>query len=990
MASDGNDLNDAGCFPWMRRRSSSSTAVTNSNKSSAKRSKQPIFSRKSSGDKEIIISRPKELNSPGAASTSKYSASLEPTSAGVEPPSTGAYAFEAGKQTIEVLQRFANMLPVPCANEVLEVALLLMTTYEDVTVLEEQVKDLNNRIGSLMLVMVDGLTGKEATTISPDVVRDIEKLGGDLRATQKDLAKITSQSRWLLVFFKSANRATVDACLGRLNDALQSFNVSRAIRDGNMLFEIQTRLETVNEVTGKMAEKVDKMYSWLLDKDAHGAQSNLVLEEMPIPVHLYGRDGVISNIAKILTTKTRPRVGILGAGGMGKTSVAVAVMENEMVGKKYQASHRFWVPCVGVTSPITFLQILSKSFRVNQDTGELLKDILYTLKSTQEPRLVLLDNLETAMSVSETVTDGGRLSTEGIINQFASVPHVAILVTVRSNALPSDTISWDLVPLEGVAREDARAIFTSICPTAADHPSLDALLEVLGYMPYAVTLMAKQAVHSFAQLDTLLEEWKKSGTNSLSRDLKEKMNRSIELSVESKAISGDSDAQCLLAILGQLPSGTNLRHLKWWANRVEHVMSAIGTLNNTALIIQRREGASSPTFFVLPVVQSYLHEQPLYNSSMTRRVVLEACCSFVLDHKSSPGDPNFKAHLEELDIEKTNIQAILHGVKAETLTELGLAESICNVFDAMLAFAWYQFWTKRSSETLIRLLELAPSSNIGEESILRYISQAHACLGRVYLEFGRYSDACETLEVARREFHELGTPTDRIRAGDSALYLADTWCVQGRPGREIERLVRQAQEELSDDPKGSARALMQLGDNYWYRENYADALEILGRAKESLITLGCTAEVAECLICIARCHAKQGDLEEWLKTGKEALRLSKLVGKDEKTADALQMISRCYIRMGKYDDALVTLKEAAPISEKLGGLLPIAHLLELSGYAYARNDDLLGAKIAYEAAKKKYDEMEETNQIRKESSRCEENLQKIEEGDMELEVPMLY
>jgi hypothetical protein len=48
----------------------------------------------------------------------------------VDPPAATEYAFEAGKQTLEILQRFANMLPIPCANEALELALLLMTTYE--------------------------------------------------------------------------------------------------------------------------------------------------------------------------------------------------------------------------------------------------------------------------------------------------------------------------------------------------------------------------------------------------------------------------------------------------------------------------------------------------------------------------------------------------------------------------------------------------------------------------------------------------------------------------------------------------------------------------------------------------------------------------------------------------------------------------------------------------------------------------------------------
>ncbi|KAG8810040.1 hypothetical protein FRC18_004267 [Serendipita sp. 400] len=865
-----------------------------------------------------------------------------------------------------------------------------MTTYEDVTVLEEQVKDVHNRIGSLMLVMVDGLSGQDATAISPDVVRDIESLGGDLRAIQKDLAKISSQSRWLLIFFKSANRATVDACLDRLSDALQSFNVTRAIRDGNMLFEIQSRLRVVNEATGKMADQVDKMYSWLIDKDAHAAETNLVLEEMPDLIHLYGRDGVISHIAQLLTTKERPRVGILGAGGMGKTSVAVAVMENVLVGKKYEELYRFWVPCVGVTSPITFLQILSKSIGVIQDTGSPLKDILYTLKSTQNPRLILLDNLETAMGLPETVTDGGRLSTEGIINKLAAIPHVSILVTIRSNTLPSDTITWDLIPLEGVGYEDARAIFISICPAAADHPSLNELLEVLGYMPYAVTLMAKQAVNSFAQVDGLLAEWKRIGTNSLSQDLKEKMNRSIGLSVDSRAISSDPDAQCLLAILAKLPSGTNLDHLKWWAKRVDRVTSAIGTLNNTALITQRQEEDSSPMFYVLPVVQSYLHEQPLYNSPTTRRLVLQACCAFLQDHKSEPGDPDFKAHVKELDIEKTNIQTILHSLKPESLLELGLVESVTNVFDAMLTFGWYQFWTRPSTETLDHILRLAPSSNIGEEKALRYTAEAHICLGRVYIRLAQCEESYDALEKARREFLKLGTPSDRIRAGHAALYLSDAWCYRQRPGSEVEGIVREAQEDLKDDPRGTARALMYLGEALWYRRRFDDALQTLQRAKEASEKCGCRVEIVECLLYMTRSYALKGALEDCLKTGKELLQAARSSGANELISDALVGLSRCYIRMKRYDDALVTLKESRIIHDKLGYPKLVAIDLELSGYAYAKKGDRLGATIAYDAAKRKYDDMEETDQTRESSRDCEENLRKLEQGDMGLKAPYLY
>jgi hypothetical protein len=45
-------------------------------------------------------------------------------------PTAGTYAFEASKQTIEVIQKFGDALPIPCANQVLQIGLLLLTTYE--------------------------------------------------------------------------------------------------------------------------------------------------------------------------------------------------------------------------------------------------------------------------------------------------------------------------------------------------------------------------------------------------------------------------------------------------------------------------------------------------------------------------------------------------------------------------------------------------------------------------------------------------------------------------------------------------------------------------------------------------------------------------------------------------------------------------------------------------------------------------------------------
>ncbi|KAF8722322.1 hypothetical protein AX14_009900 [Amanita brunnescens Koide BX004] len=944
-------LHTAGCFSWLRRKSARKPPLGN----------------------------PMELVPTKGASR-------------VHPPAATEYAFVAGKQTLELLQRFSQLLPVPCANEALELALLLMTTYEDVTSVEQQVRSLKDRIATLMLVMINELKDKKDTDIAPTVLDDIERLSSDLRIIQEDLTRIASQNRLLLIFFKNVNKSTMDQCLDRLNGSLQTFQIGRTIHDGNVLFEIQTRLQATFETTKIMAEKLDEMHDWLKPKNSHNAKGGLSLTAMPPPLaHMYGRDDIVNDIVRVITTHDKPRVVIHGAGGMGKTSVAISVMENTAVATRYDTSHRFWVPCIGAKSIALFLDILLKSFRITQDTGDPLGDLISGLEASNDPRLVLLDNFETAWSLPEDLTDGGRISVEVILDRLAAIPHLAILITLRANTCSSDAIDWTLFPLQGVDRDNARALFTRLSPAARDHPALDPLLDALGCMPYAVTLLAKQSAKSGLLPDVLLEEWQKLGPDSLSGELKNRMNASIELSVESRSMSEDPNAQTLLAILSQLPNGTTSKHLKWWASGVTNPYGTIATLSDAALITQYQEGDAS-VYLVFPVVQAYLHNQPQYNSPRTRSLVIAASCRFVLDHKSSPGDKDFKSHQDALAIEQTNILSIFLAVTTSSFSQPGYPIQESLILDAMLAFCWFQYWTKYSLELLRHFLGLFTPS--GDPRRLRYIAEARFCLGKMYTGFGRHKEACTELEASRLSFRKLGTPSDIIRAGECGLELANSLGFISEYGDHITRIIIEAQMDLKDDPKGAARALISLGDHCCYMGIPSEGLKHLTIAHAALQDLNCTVDIARCLFVMSNCYAKQGILHEWQRVAQASLEASRLVGMNASAARALGSLSRCYIRQEQYDNALGTLREALGISEQLGYPLAIAQILELSGYAYAKKRDFVGARLAYEEAKKVYGGMVRTAQSQECEETCGLNLRTLLEhgssdGDIELDPPTL-
>jgi predicted ATPase len=116
-----------------------------------------------------------------------------------------------------------------------------------------------------------------------------------------------------------------------------------------------------------------------------------------------------------------PRIAILGAGGMGKTSLSKAVLHHLEMGSRYE-QHRFFVPCDTVSTCIQLAGLIGAhlGLRAGTDlTGPVINHF-----STGRPTLLILDNLETVWEPAES-----RADLERFLCHLTDVDHLALIVS---------------------------------------------------------------------------------------------------------------------------------------------------------------------------------------------------------------------------------------------------------------------------------------------------------------------------------------------------------------------------------------------------------------------------------------------------------------------------------------------------------------------------------------------------------------------------------
>ncbi|KAJ7445247.1 P-loop containing nucleoside triphosphate hydrolase protein, partial [Mycena latifolia] len=263
----------------------------------------------------------------------------------------------------------------------------------------------------------------------------------------------------------------------------------------------------------------------------------------------YGRKYEVSAIIQAFNQEST-RIAILGAGGMGKTSLARAVLHHQEITARYD-QHRIFVACDGASSSIQLAALIGA--HIGLKPGQDLTRPVVNHFSNSPPSLLVLDNLETVWEPRET-----RISIENFLSILTDIKHLALIITMRGAERPAN-VRWTrpfLEPLRPLTQDAARKTFIDIVDDdVLDSEDIDTILLLADNMPLAIDLMAHLVEYEGAS--RLLERWDTEKTSLLSEghDKGSNLNLSIALSLESPHLALVPHSRELLSLLSMLPDG---------------------------------------------------------------------------------------------------------------------------------------------------------------------------------------------------------------------------------------------------------------------------------------------------------------------------------------------------------------------------------------------------------------------------------------------------
>ena len=479
----------------------------------------------------------------------------------------------------------------------------------------------------------------------------------------------------------------------------------------------------------------------------------------PAPRACFGREGLIEKAVE-LAENLEP-IALIGTGGIGKTSVALSVLHNDRIEKRFGENRRFIRCDQFPASRAHFLARLSKVIGAGVENPEDLAS-LRPLLSAKE-MLIILDNAESILDPQGTNAREIYL----VVDELCQFKTISLFITSRITTVPEYCKRPEIPTLSVEAASD---IFYGIYGNGRRSGTIDDLLRRLDFHALSITLLATTASQNMWDFDRLAEEWDIRHAQVLQTDHKGSLAATIELSLDSPTFRKlGPNARDLLGVIAFFPQGVDEKNLNWLFPTIpdrKNIFDKFCTLSLT-----RR---SNSFITMLAPIRDYIGLQDSKPSPLLCATKDRYFARLSVD--VYPDKPGFE-EARWIVSEDVNVEYLL-----DVFTSIDASSG--GAWDACIHFLDHLYWHKPQPTVLMLKIEGLPDDHRSKPESLINLSRLFVRAGN-HTERKRLLIRALTLERRRRDTSQVARALRELADANRRLSLYEEGARQAKEASEI-------------------------------------------------------------------------------------------------------------------------------------------------------------------------------------------------------------